>query len=104
MSDQRMIDTQAKHITRLNNELMIAGRNNAALERRIENLTSAHDYYMAIQKAVLADEACMEAWQAFLVMLALTQNKPIPGLTCEEPKPPHDPSAEYFQYSLAFGA
>lgn len=96
MSDQRMIDTQARHISRLNKELETAVRKVIALERQVEHLTPAHDYYMSIQKVVLGDEACMEAWQAFLVMVALSQEAAIPGLT----RP-----AEYdAQFSLSFGA
>ena len=96
MTDQRMIDTQARHITRLNKELETAARKVIALERQVENLTPAHDYYMAIQKVVLDDDACMEAWQAFLVMVALSQENPIPGLT--------KPSEFEPQFSLSFGA
>ncbi len=95
MSDQRMIDTQARHITRLNGELTKAAMANTRLERRVEEMTPAYEYYMAIQKTVLADESCMEAWQAFLVMVALTSD-PIPGLTTQP--------VEDHQYSLSFGA
>lgn len=98
MSDQRMIDTQARHITRLNDDVKVKNRHIENLQRQIDEMAPAHDYYMLIQKHVLANDACMLAWEAFLVTLALSLDEPVPGLTAQaEPD-------ETIQYSLSFGA
>lgn len=98
MSDQRMIDTQARHISRLNDDVKMKNRHIDQLEGEIARMTPGYDYYMLIQKHCLENDACMMAWEHFLVTLALSVDKPVPGLTAEAE------ADDTLQYSLSFGA
>ena len=78
---QRMIDTQAAHITRLNKEVKRLGEENSRLLHENRQLRPAHDYYMLIQKHAIADDTIMSAWQSFIATMSLVFEEEVPDLT-----------------------
>lgn len=73
-SDKRMIDTQARLITRLNKEIEQMQIQFGKAELEVERLRPAHDYYMMIQKFALERDSVMFAWQHFLTILKIAMD------------------------------
>lgn len=81
MAMTRMEEAQARHISRLNEEVAnLRGQRNA-LEHQAEKYKLGHDYYMAIQKAALENDAVMSAWEHFIVVMKLSLEESVAGLT-----------------------
>lgn len=87
-SDQRMIDTQAKLISRLNEDLKKQRDELSAkissLRQENDRMREAYRYYMTIQEAALADENVMSQFQTLLMMIKLSSEDEIPGLTARD--------------------
>jgi hypothetical protein len=70
-SDKRMIETQARLITRLNKEIAEMQIQFGKAELEIERLRPAHDYYMMIQRYCLENDSVFFAWQNFITVLKI---------------------------------
>ena len=53
------------------------------LTDRIAASTSAH-YYMDMQRCIQADPLVLDAWKTFLMLITLTVDGPIQGITCDD--------------------
>jgi len=89
-----MIDAQAKHISRLNAEVI-------SLKKEIDRLRDEKDrnrdiasHYLTIQKAIIEHPPLMSAWRQFITMARLTCSEPVEGLT----KSSKQQAAESFDY------
>lgn len=81
MATTRMEEAQARHISRLTAEVSELRKTINALEYKADQHKTAHDYYMAIQKAALENDAVMSAWEHFIIVMKLSLEKGVAGLT-----------------------
>ena len=81
MANTRMEEAQARHISRLNAEVSNLIKRNEDLERDYLRYKMGHDYYLAIQKAALENDAVMSAWEHFIVVMKLSLEEGVAGLT-----------------------
>lgn len=81
MANTRMEEAQARHISRLNEQVSQLIKRNERLENEYNRYKTGHDYYMAIQKAALENDAVMSAWEHFIVVMKLSLEEGVAGLT-----------------------
>lgn len=81
-SDVAMIRKQAEIISNHSKELDIARAKIKHLEELISVYKKSHEYYMLIQDTVMEHETAQTAWEDFMIVVRLCNDKDIKGMTC----------------------
>lgn len=70
-SDQRMIDAQAKHISRMRTELEVMQKQLAAAQHELATIRDCGTFYRTMQQAILNDPMLQGEWIRFCSFLRL---------------------------------
>lgn len=81
---ERMVATQARHISRLNEEIREKNKFIENLNSRLRVAKKSAEYYDKIQKACLENDAVMSSFQSFMAVLTLATSEKVEGLTAPE--------------------
>lgn len=71
MSDQRMIDAQAKHISSLRTDLVYMQKKCMAVQQELDSIKDCGMFYRTMQKAILDDPLLHGEWIRFCSFLRL---------------------------------
>lgn len=79
--DSGLLKKSQEEVTRLNGEIKKLHAVCDDLRKQNDKLRVAHDYYMMLQDSAMADETIMDAFQNLMVLIRLSQEDDVPGLT-----------------------
>lgn len=82
--DARLYKKQCEETYRLNQEFKKLHKRLDELKSENDRLRPAHDYYMMLQKAAMEDEAVGCAFSNLVMLVKLSSEDDIPGLTGED--------------------
>jgi len=79
----RLVRAQESLIANLKERAAACQSGIERLTDRIANSTSAY-YYLNMQRRIQSDPLVMDAWKIFLMLITLTVDGPIQGITCDD--------------------
>lgn len=79
--DTKLLRKTQEEVTRLNEEIKKLHKKYDEVRAENAKLRPAHDYYMLLQKAAMDDEAVMNAFQQLMLLIRLSSDEEIDGVT-----------------------